>query len=107
MKINSYNIENPIEAKILLMLGLCGAKPSEFSFETHNSLYGTDKKTRVIHWDYEPIDKSALDYVKTILYWNDNCVVEFKPVLKENLINKALWLYEVRIENRSDETIGE
>ena len=97
MKVNSYNFENPIEAKILLLLGLCGGDLNEFSFESRNNLYGKDEKRRILHWDYKPIDKSALDYVKTILFWEDNYIVEFKPTMEESVLNRALWSYEIRL----------
>ena len=96
MKVNSYNLENPLEAKMLLLLGLCGGELDEFSFESRNNLYGKDEKRRILHWDYKPIDNSVFDYIKTILLWEDNYFVEFKPIMEESVI-RVLWSYEIRL----------
>jgi len=94
--LNSYNHKTPEEAKVLLLLAICGAKPSEFKYnqwgDNRALMWGTGKR----------IKKDVRDYVKMVFVGEHNQVLTFKEfVYQEPLsllnrkreINKRIKIY--------------
>jgi len=75
----SYDHKTPVEAKILLLLGICGADPSDIELST--SHYEGDR-IRILNYRFKQIHKDILDYITTIFLWEDDLVVEFAEITK-------------------------
>ena len=85
----SYNHKTPIEAKIMLLLGMCGAMPSEFSY--HN--WGDN---RTLRWRKgKRIPKHIRDYVKMVFVAEHNRVIRFAEFSYRNRLDRRCYRYIV------------
>ena len=75
----SYDHETPVEAKIMLLFGICGGDPSDIELTTDEF---DGSSVRMLSYRNERINKDVLDYVRTILLWEDKKLVEFIEISK-------------------------
>tara|TARA_R100000664_G_C2753606_1_gene141033 strand:+ start:1436 stop:1741 length:306 start_codon:yes stop_codon:yes gene_type:complete len=75
----SYNHKTPVEAKIMLLFGICGGDPSDIELTTDEF---DGSSVRMLSYKNERINKDVLDYVRTILLWEDKKLVEFIEISK-------------------------
>ena len=86
----SKDHETPLQAKITLLLALCGADPSDIKFFS-------DGDDLFLEWKLRQIDERSLDYVRTVFYWEDNRIVKFIPMPWEYINNNNVdWTYIIR-----------
>ena len=83
----THNHKTPLEAKVMLLLGMCGARPSEFSY--HN--WGDN---RTLRWkEGKRIGKDVRDYVKMVFVGEHDQVIEIREFVQKNQFNKRTYRY--------------
>ena len=79
--IDRYGHKTPEEAKVLLLLAICGAKPSEFKYDEWGDnrilMWGTGKR----------IHKEVRDYVRMVFVGEHNQVLTFKEFVYQEPIS--------------------
>ena len=85
----TYDHKTPLEAKVLLLLGISCARPSEFSY-----YYWGDN--RIMRWkNGKRIHKDIRDYVKMVFVIEHNQVIRFAEFVYRNRSNKRCYRYVV------------
>ena len=83
----TYNHKSPVEAKILLLLGMCGAKPSEFMYDDRGD-------TRTLKWGKgKRIHKKIRDYVRMVFVREDQQILRFAEFYHRNQHNRRIYRY--------------
>ena len=87
MVMYTHDHKTPLEAKILLLLGMCGARASEFSYH-----YWGDNRT--LRWKQgKRINKEVRDYVKMVFVGEHNQVLKFAEFMYRDRFHKRCYRY--------------
>lgn len=85
----THSHKSPVEAKVMLLLGICGARPCEFEYEDWGD-------NRIVKWKYgKRIPKSARDYVRMVFVGEHNQVLRFAEFRDENVFGEYIYRYIV------------
>ena len=83
----THNHKTPLEAKVMLLLGICGARPSEFSY--HN--WGDN---RTLRWkEGKRISKGVRDYVRMVFVGEHDQVLRFAEFMYRDRLDKRCYKY--------------
>ena len=83
----THSHKSPVEAKILLLLGMCEVKPSEFKYE-----YWGDNRT--LKWGKgKRIQKNIIDYVKMVFVGEHKQALKFAEFCYRDEYNKRIYKY--------------
>ena len=85
----THNHKTPIEAKVMLLLGMCGARPCEFKYEDWGD-------NRTLRWsEGKRIGKDVRDYVKMVFVGEHDQVLRFAEFRNENVFGDYIYRYIV------------
>jgi len=83
----SYKHKNPVEAKILLLLGICGARIWDCEYD----YWG---ENRILRWKKgQRLGKDVLDYIRMVFVGEHDQVIEIREFVQKNQFNKRTYRY--------------
>ena len=83
----THNHKSPIEAKIMLLLGMCGARASEFSYDDWGD-------NRTLQWkEGRRINKKVRDYVRMVFVAEHDQPLKFSEFKYENALGGRIYKY--------------
>ena len=83
----THNHKSPVEAKIMLLLGMCGVRASEFSYDDWG-------ENRTLQWkEGKRINKKVRDYVRMVFVAEHNQTLKFSEFRYENALGGMVYKY--------------